>query len=150
MDLFDCPLFDADEFVLSGFKRTNKLIELGLNGRAVAVLRVLNQKHHQKRNDRRGGADQSLPRIGEMKDGRRNRPGHYRGAGECEGKRMARHTGDTAGDQREPSRQKVWSALRLFAHVARRPMMMSPMPATNITMPAIVGTETRCSCWVVM
>jgi hypothetical protein len=32
----------------------------------VAVLRVLDQKHHQKGNDRRGGVDDQLPGIGKM------------------------------------------------------------------------------------
>jgi len=33
----------------------------------MAVLCVLNQKHHEKRDDCRGGVDDQLPGIGKMK-----------------------------------------------------------------------------------
>ncbi len=50
----------------------------------VAVLGVLDQEHHQKSDDGRGGIDDELPRIGKMKSGAGEQPnGNYQdGPGE--------------------------------------------------------------------
>lgn len=40
-----------------------------MNCFGVAVLRVLNQEHHQERDNGRSSVDDQLPRIGEMKCG---------------------------------------------------------------------------------
>lgn len=39
------------------------LVELGLNGSPIPVLRVLDQEHHKERNDGRAGVDDQLPRL---------------------------------------------------------------------------------------
>ncbi len=46
---------------LGGF---DQLVELQVNSFSVPVLRVLNQEHHQKRDDGRARVDDQLPRIG--------------------------------------------------------------------------------------
>ena len=50
----------------------DQLIELEMDRLGVAVLRVLDQEDHQERDDRRAGVDHELPRIGELKIGRRS------------------------------------------------------------------------------
>ena len=45
-----------------------------MNRFGVAVLRVLNQKYHQERDNGRGGVDDQLPRVGKMKSGTCNQP----------------------------------------------------------------------------
>jgi len=50
----------------------------------VAVLSVLDQEHHQKSDDGRGGVDDELPGIGKMKSGASEQPnGDYQ---DCPGK----------------------------------------------------------------
>jgi len=47
-----------------------------MHGFGIAVLRVLNEKHHQESNDGGAGIDNELPGIGKMKDGTSARPDH--------------------------------------------------------------------------
>ena len=54
------PSIDADQ-----------LVELELDRLGVAVLRVLDQEHHQERDDRRAGVDDQLPGVAEAEE----RPG---------------------------------------------------------------------------
>jgi hypothetical protein len=64
---------DADEFV-----------QLHLNRGGVTVLRILDQEHHQKRDDGRAGVDHKLPSIREPEERTRNCPDHH--GPECKGK----------------------------------------------------------------
>ena len=64
----------VEERVVRTLGRTNQLIELDLNGFGVAVLCVLNQEHHQERDDRGSGIDNELPRIAEREDRSCNGP----------------------------------------------------------------------------
>jgi hypothetical protein len=61
-NLFLGKRFDANERVSSG-ANPNQLVELGLNGRPVAVLRILNNKDHQEGNDTGAGINNELPGI---------------------------------------------------------------------------------------
>src|SRR6266536_5588252 len=60
-------LFEIDQFISRAFDGANNLIKFQMNGFGVAVLRVLNQEHHEEGNNRRGGIEDELPRVGEMK-----------------------------------------------------------------------------------
>src|SRR3954447_25146093 len=51
------------EFVGHAFHGQDEFRKLELNGHGVAVLRVLDQKHHEKRHDRGAGVDDKLPGI---------------------------------------------------------------------------------------
>ena len=52
----------------------NEFVELDLNGGAVAVLGILDQKYHQEGDDRRPRIDDELPGIRILKQGSRDRP----------------------------------------------------------------------------
>ena len=55
----------------------DQLVELRLHCRAVAVLRVLDQEHHQEGDDGGAGVDDQLPGIGEAEDRAGRRPDHH-------------------------------------------------------------------------
>jgi len=67
----------------------------------VAVLCVLNQKHHQKRNDCRGGVDDQLPGVREMKgrSGQDPDKDDEHGPTKCPG--AAEHDGGTVRENAE-------------------------------------------------
>jgi len=48
-------------------QRPDQFIQLEVDGTSIAVLRVLNEKHHQKSNDCRSRIYDELPRIAVMK-----------------------------------------------------------------------------------
>ena len=54
----------------------NELIEFQMDRFRIAVLRILNQEHHQESDDGRAGVDDQLPRIGKMKGRAGQRPDH--------------------------------------------------------------------------
>src|SRR5439155_11578131 len=62
-------IFKIDKLISCALQCADHLIKFEMHRFGVTVLRVLNQKDHQKRNDRRGGVDDQLPRIGKMKSG---------------------------------------------------------------------------------
>lgn len=43
--------------------RADDLVQLGLHGRRIAVLRVLDEEHHQERYDGSAGVDDKLPSV---------------------------------------------------------------------------------------
>ena len=55
-------MFNANESVFD-LSYPNKFVQLDLNSCTVSVLRILDQKDHQKRNDRRARIDDKLPSI---------------------------------------------------------------------------------------
>jgi hypothetical protein len=48
---------------------SNEFIKLCLNSRGIAILSVLNNEHHQKRDDHRSCIDNQLPGVGVMENG---------------------------------------------------------------------------------
>jgi hypothetical protein len=60
-------LFKIHKFISRAFDGANNLIKFQMNGFGIAVLGVLNQKHHEEGNNRRSGVDDELPGVGEMK-----------------------------------------------------------------------------------
>ena len=68
---------------------SNQLVELEVQRRAIAVLRVLDKKHHQERDDRRARIDDQLPGVRILKNRPGRRPGNDEDACEGEGGRAA-------------------------------------------------------------
>ena len=66
--------------------------------RAVAVLGVLDQEHHQEGDDRRAGVDDELPGVGEAEDRPADRPDDDDRAAEDEGDRPPGRVRDAAGE----------------------------------------------------
>jgi len=93
-------VLDADEGVLCR-AGANQLVEFRLNGGTLAILAILDQKDHQKRDDRRAGIDDELPSIGEVKHGPRRAPDHNQKAAEDERDRMTRGAGNAIGNVAE-------------------------------------------------
>src|SRR5437667_12881800 len=60
-------LLDASNAVFGPLHRDDQLAQLHLQRNGVAVLRVLDEEDHQKRDDRRRGVDDELPGIAESK-----------------------------------------------------------------------------------
>src|SRR6185369_7027633 len=56
-------LLQVQQRVVRALGRANELIELHLDGFGIPVLRVLDQEHHEKRDDRRTGVDDQLPGV---------------------------------------------------------------------------------------
>ena len=94
-------MLDPDKFITCGFDRADQLVELGLNRGCIAVLRILNEKHDQKGNDRRRCIDHELPRIriAEQRSGRC--PDEDEGERKNKGNRPADKARSAIGDQGE-------------------------------------------------
>jgi hypothetical protein len=60
-ELFVGEVLEIDEVVAGGFHGADELMELELDRLRLAVLRVLNDEHHEERDDRRAGVDRQLP-----------------------------------------------------------------------------------------
>ena len=74
LQLFVGKILEIDEFIACVFDCSNQFVQFQMNRFGVAVLRVLNQKYHQERDNGRGGVDDQLPRVGKMKSGTCNQP----------------------------------------------------------------------------
>ena len=68
LELFVSGVFDVGDFVVGVLHRQNELGQLDLKRLCVVVLRVLNQKNHEKSHDRRAGIDDELPGVAIVKD----------------------------------------------------------------------------------
>ena len=82
-------IFDGGETVLGALHRNDQLGKLKLESHRVAILCVLNEKHHEKRNDGRAGVDDELPSVAVVKQGPSDRPNQYRQCGNEECHRCA-------------------------------------------------------------
>jgi hypothetical protein len=67
-------IFKIDKFISCVFEGADNLIEFEMHCFSIAVLRVLDQEHHEEGNDRRGSVDDQLPGIGKMKRWSRENP----------------------------------------------------------------------------
>jgi hypothetical protein len=94
-------ILEGNDGVVRAPYRTNDLVQLDVDRIGVPVLRVLDQEHHQERNDRGAGIDDELPRVAETEDGAAYQPQHDETAGEGERKRMPGRSCGRAGRYRE-------------------------------------------------
>src|SRR5260221_8214970 len=65
-------IFEIDHIVSSTFNTANQLIQFQMDSLGITVLRILDQKHHQERDDCRSSVNHELPGIRKLK----NRPGN--------------------------------------------------------------------------
>jgi len=65
--VFVRKLFKIHKFISRAFDGAKELIQFEVDRFGVAVLRILDQKHHEEGHDGRGGIDDQLPGIGKMK-----------------------------------------------------------------------------------
>jgi hypothetical protein len=86
-------MFDPYESI-PGLARPYQFIELRLYRRTITILGVLNQKHHEKRDDRSASVDHQLPAIGILKQRAGNGPHENHRHAESEGERFAGHMSD--------------------------------------------------------
>jgi len=96
-------MLDADEAVLRSAS-PDQFVKLGLNGGPVAVLRILDQEHHQERHDRRARVDDELPSLREAEERAGDGPNYDQRHAECEGERLTRDTGDPSSKVAEQLR----------------------------------------------
>jgi len=101
LKLFVRKLLEIDKLIARVFDRTNQFVQFEMHCFSVTVLRVLNQKYHQKRDDGRGGVNDELPGVGKMKDRSRQEPNkdHDYGRSKCPG--AAEHGGGTVREHAE-------------------------------------------------
>ncbi len=63
-----------DEFIARVFDRANEFVQFQMDRFCIAVLRVLNQKNHEKGDDCGGRVNDQLPGVGKMKSGASDEP----------------------------------------------------------------------------
>jgi hypothetical protein len=91
-------VLDADEAVPRLAARADDLVELGLHGRGVSVLRVLDQEDHEEGDDGGGRVHHELPGVGVAEDRPCDRPHEDEAERGDEGFGLAREAGDAGGD----------------------------------------------------
>ena len=98
---------DTDKGIL-GRADTDQFVKLDLDGSAVAVLGVLNQKNHEEGDDGRTGVNDKLPRVGIMKNRPREGPQkddtHGKQKCECAARGLRRAVGNLTKQPCGPSR----------------------------------------------
>src|SRR5262249_16743365 len=70
-------LLDIDHFVVGFSYGQNDFVQLQVDGSRIPVLRVLDEKHHEKGDDGGGRVNDELPCVGIMKVRAQNRPKPY-------------------------------------------------------------------------
>jgi len=68
-EIFVGKFFKIDKFISSAFQRSKYFVEFQMSRFGIAVLRILNEKDHQKSNNCRSGINDELPGIRIMKRG---------------------------------------------------------------------------------
>src|SRR5262249_17890488 len=81
LKFFVAEVFDGGKLVLGAFYRQHELGKLELYRKRVAVLRVLDQEHHQEGDDGSAGIDDELPGVTEIEEGTRHDPNEH----DCDG-----------------------------------------------------------------
>src|SRR5262249_24057368 len=94
-------LLKVEQGIVRPLNGADQLVEFDLSCLAVAVLRVLNDEHHQEGDDRRTGVDDQLPTVGVIEQRAGQGPADYDGAGENEGLRSAGGTCRPIGEASE-------------------------------------------------
>jgi len=93
LQFFVGKIFQIDQFISRFLQRANDLIEFQLHRLGIAVLGVLNQEHHQERDDGRPGIDDQLPGIGKMKSRAGQNPNENYEHRACKRPRASEHHG---------------------------------------------------------
>lgn len=102
-EFFVREVLDADKRILRR-AYPDKFIQLDLDGRAVPILRILDKKDHQERDDRGPRIDDKLPRIGVTEDRSRYSPHDNHQGGRQKRRRPPGRLRGAAGDFAEDVR----------------------------------------------
>src|SRR5688500_10226488 len=131
VELFLAVLLEIHHAVVGTARRPDQFIELEVHGLGVAVLRVLDQEHHQERDDRGARIDHELPRVAETKQRTGDGP---RGDSQQRERKAQRSPGETRRRLRKAGE-------RIGLHAAR-----SGVDEAHRVCPA--PRQRRCSCFV--
>lgn len=85
-------MLDADQRI-PGCTHTDEFIQLHLDRRAMAILRILDQKDHQEGDDGRTSVDDQLPRVGKLEQRAANTPDDNNPGRKHKGRRTTRRQG---------------------------------------------------------
>src|SRR5687767_5399748 len=83
-ELFFLEILQVEQRVVRALRGTDQLVELELHRLGIAVLGVLDDEHHQERDNGRGGVDDELPGVAEAEERSAQAPEHDRAHGEQE------------------------------------------------------------------
>src|SRR5688500_12375347 len=89
VELLLLQIFQIEQGVVRAFGDANEFVQLDLERLGVAILGVLDQEDHEKRDDRGAGIDYELPGIAEMKQWTCQQTSRDRGASRHKRKRAA-------------------------------------------------------------
>ena len=103
--------------------RTDQFIEFQLQRFAVAVLRVLNQEHHEKSYDGRAGVDDELPGVADTEKRARRSPDNDHSGGDDERPRMSRRA-RTESCEAVKTAAVGRTSIRRAIHGMRRPLAL--------------------------
>ena len=95
---FFVEFFQVEQGVVGEFGDADEFVELDLQRVGVAVLRVLDQEHHEEGDDRGAGVDDQLPGVAEVENRAADDPGPDNAGGEAETQRLAGEAGGTLGE----------------------------------------------------
>src|SRR2546421_8481383 len=98
LELLVFELLEVEQRIVRALGGADELVQLDLDRLGIAVLRVLDQKHHEKRDDGRRGIDHQLPCVAEMEDRTAERPEHHRSARDEKCHRSSGQYGELAGE----------------------------------------------------
>src|SRR3569833_286925 len=96
-------LFEIEQGILRFVRRANQLVELDLHRFGVSVLRVLDEEHHQKRDDGGAGIDDKLPGVVEVEEGPAQAPDYDNAKGKHASTGPSHEAGCRLGKPQEPT-----------------------------------------------
>src|SRR5262245_56919961 len=96
-------VFSYRQLIVGAFDRDDQFCELDLQRHCVAVLAMLEQEHHQERDDSRAGVDDELPGIAEAEEWPGGQPNHDDSKRAKESAWLAGHHRSRTGKAFEPA-----------------------------------------------
>jgi len=110
-------MFNADKPFAGFIYRAQQFIQLGLHGRSIPILAVLDQKYHQESDDGGPGIDDQLPRVTPLEQRPAYAPCDYDCQGCDEHGRPSGHAGNLVGKDREKSVHVYGSGLNMLGQI---------------------------------
>src|SRR5438132_3738877 len=99
LEIFIGEVFQIDQLIPCAFKGADDLVQLEMHCLGVTILRVLDQKYHEKCDDGRGRVDDELPRVGKVKGWTRQDPDEDSKHGGSKRPGAAEHNSGTAREK---------------------------------------------------
>lgn len=96
-------LFQIEQRILRFVRRANQLVELDLHRFGITILRVLDEEHHQERDDGGAGIDDKLPSVVEVEERPAQAPDNDNAKGKHESTGAPHDAGCRLGEPREPA-----------------------------------------------